>query len=723
MQSIYGFRQAEVRAFLELAETGIGSLRFELERLESNFRAQASLIEWVNATFSRILPARDDRARGAIAFRPSRPAGGGSRATGTEACGAGTEVCGTGAAGDEPPVLLRSFSSPRAEARAIAASIKARAQRHPHWRIAVLVRARAHAQPVAQALRESGIAFEAVDVEPLIERPAVRDVLTLLRALLHPADRIAWLGLLRSPWVGLRLADLLTVSRARGLILEALGDELLLAQLSEEGRERCSKVRLILESAFEARARHGLARWLEATWLALGGAAGTSSALDLEHVRVFLERVALLEQRGVPDSADLEESFAELCVPSSLESSRPQGGEGGTPAAGRIEIMTIHKAKGLEFDCVFVPALERPTRSGSNELLLTHEFARTGRDGLVMAARPPVAADDRGLFDFLRTQVREAAALESQRLLYVACTRAKCELHLTATIESLNGTEEAETDESDAESVPASSRQPFRPWPGSLLDILWPVARDAFALARIDPLSAVASPVERGTAASAPTLSLLRLPLEWRAPAPADPGLEPPASMLEREDAPPFDWVGETARRVGTLVHAELERLQPSVAAPELLQARAKGYRRWLMLRGVPEEHLDAAAARVVEALLAVQSDERGRWILTPRAREDYREHALSGPVGGETQRAVFDRCFVEDGVRWVIDYKTSEHRGGGLEAFLDREVERYRAQLERYAELARRLGPEPVRVGLYFPLMRAWREWNPAPALAERAS
>ena len=46
--------------------------------------------------------------------------------------------------------------------------------------------------------------------------------------------------------------------------------------------------------------------------------------------------------------------------------------------------------------------------------------------------------------------------------------------------------------------------------------------------------------------------------------------------------------------------------------------------------------------------------------------------------------------------------------------SFLDREVERYRPQLQRYALLARKMGPEPVRVGLYFPLMRAWREWAP---------
>ncbi|HXP64024.1 MAG TPA: hypothetical protein VN815_01005, partial [Steroidobacteraceae bacterium] len=75
--------------------------------------------------------------------------------------------------------------------------------------------------------------------------------------------------------------------------------------------------------------------------------------------------------------------------------------------------------------------------------------------------------------------------------------------------------------------------------------------------------------------------------------------------------------------------------------------------------------------------------------------------------------RAVFDRSFIDDtGVRWVIDYKTSQHLGGKLETFLDQEVERYRPQLERYGRLARRLGPEPVHLGLYFPLMRAWREW-----------
>ncbi len=110
--------------------------------------------------------------------------------------------------------------------------------------------------------------------------------------------------------------------------------------------------------------------------------------------------------------------------------------------------------------------------------------------------------------------------------------------------------------------------------------------------------------------------------------------------------------------------------------------------------------------------------DPRGRWILQ-QSREDVREYALSGPATGaagfrgEVIRVVFDRSFIdEQGIRWVIDYKTSQHIGGGLEEFLDREVERYRPQLQRYGMLAKRLGPEPVRLGLYFPLMGAWREW-----------
>jgi ATP-dependent exoDNAse (exonuclease V) beta subunit len=66
------------------------------------------------------------------------------------------------------------------------------------------------------------------------------------------------------------------------------------------------------------------------------------------------------------------------------------------------------------------------------------------------------------------------------------------------------------------------------------------------------------------------------------------------------------------------------------------------------------------------------------------------------------------------EGTRWIIDYKTGRHQGTDVEAFLDQEQERYRAQLEDYARAFRLLEPNPIRVALYYPMMDGWRECSP---------
>jgi ATP-dependent helicase/nuclease subunit A len=492
---------------------------------------------------------------------------------------------------------------------------------------------------------------------------------------------------LRAPWAGLSLADLLLIARARPLVWDAMRDAAVLRALSDEGRGRCERLRLVLESAFEVRNDSPTARWVERTWMALSGPSCAASAQELELAAAAFARLRSLEERGMPDAADLPHSFADLFA--------DHGG------ASAVEIMTIHKAKGLEFDMVVLPALDRPVPRDRDQLLLSHQFARTGRDGMVMAARPPVGTERDLLFDFLRRQRRDAAILEAQRLLYVACTRAKWQLLLSARI--ANGEEAGELDES-------SARKVWAPNSGSLLGVLWPVAGNDFVLQAADP----AQPKEPQTDGAPRGGPLLRLPadmLHASHPAPIDAeSAMPPA----RQDTPVFDWAGETARRVGSLVHAELQNLDLTAMDQAAIRARQGHYQRWLALHGVPPERLQQATARVVDALLGVHGDSRGRWILKSGYRDDLREHALSGHDQGEVARVVFDRSFIDDGVRWVIDYKTSQHLGGGLEQFLDSEVERYRPQLERYARLARRMGPEPVRLALYFPLMRAWREWTP---------
>ncbi|HMA00143.1 MAG TPA: UvrD-helicase domain-containing protein [Steroidobacteraceae bacterium] len=688
MQSIYGFRQAEVRAFLELAEEGIGDVRFEPLRLRSNFRSAKPLVDWINRCFSAILPRADDRERGAIAFRPSEPA----MAPGAQPSGA---------------VTLKGFASRREEADAIAALIGEHAAANPEWRIVVLVRARNHARDVAASLRSRSIQFRAVDIEPLQDRPAVRDVIALIRALLHLGDRTAWLALLRAPWTGLTLNDLLKVARGAPIVWEALADDSVLSGLTGDGRLRCERLRRTLDAAFRIRTHGPISRWVEQTWLALGGPACATGAEDLDQVRTAFARLALLEERGLPDPADLESSFSDLFASTSA------------PAA--VEIMTIHKAKGLEFDMVVVPALDRHVPLHRDQLLLSHQFSRAGRDGLVLAARPGIGAQPDDLFEFLRRQTRDSAALEAERLLYVACTRAKWRLHLSAMV---GRPEDGDGPREDVgPTVDGSKRRaPWKPRSGSLLAVLWPVAAAEFSLDAADPdapgrTAAGRKATEAGGDVAPRGGPLYRLPLDWSPPADEalPTGGQIAASSAPREETPVFDWAGETARRVGSLVHAELQVMDVEHGDEGTIESRGPHFKRWLGLHGVPAERLEGASARVVSALVAVHRDERARWILRRRTRDDFREYALSGRWQGEVVRVVFDRSFIaEDGVRWVIDYKTSQHAGGSLDEFLDREVERYRGQLHRYAQLARKLGPERVRVGLYFPLMRAWREWEP---------
>ncbi len=71
-------------------------------------------------------------------------------------------------------------------------------------------------------------------------------------------------------------------------------------------------------------------------------------------------------------------------------------------------------------------------------------------------------------------------------------------------------------------------------------------------------------------------------------------------------------------------------------------------------------------------------------------------------------------RTFVDqDGTRWIIDYKTSRHEEEDVDAFLDQQQERYREQLEKYGALMKLHDDRPVKLGLYFPLLKGWREWD----------
>jgi len=208
---------------------------------------------------------------------------------------------------------------------------------------------------------------------------------------------------------------------------------------------------------------------------------------------------------------------------------------------------------------------------------------------------------------------------------------------------------------------------------------------------------------------------LLRLPADFVAPVPAQPPRAATlriAGQLEGSIRPEFDWAGAIAQAVGQVVHVELHRLVQSGRAPDSLKRDEASWRRQLRELGIDEAHLPAALARVERAILRVSQSAMAGRLLDPAAAEGRSELALTSHIGGVVQSLRIDRSFVDgQGLRWIVDWKTSEHEGGDRDAFLDNELTRYTPQLQRYAQVISLLDSRPQRVGLYFPLLDAWRE------------
>ena len=663
MQSIYRFRDAEVGLFITARERGIGGVRLSPLQLSRNFRATSALVEWTNTTFARVFPGADDLRNGAVAFSAS--------------------VATLRAAPDAAePVSLRLYpADPQAEAHSIAQTIAELRAREPEATIAVLVSAHAHAVSIVAALEKRGIESLGVDLVPLARRPIVRDLVHLSEALHDLADRSAWLAVLRSPWCGATLATLSAVSRPDPAppIWEALADASVLARLPRAESARITRVRDVLAAALARADEQSPADWLESTWVQLGAADAYARA-DLDDAHAFFAalagRAATFEWRG---PGDFNALLGDLYSAPRIQSANP------------VQIMTIHRAKGLEFDHVFLPALERATRQTERSLLAWLDLPRAqGGSDLLMSpvslsglAAAQEQADD--LTSLINDFQSARDGHERARLLYVAATRARHTLHLSG----------APAVRNDG-SLRPHSRTPLRS--------LWPILEEAFA---VQPAAAGAAQPWRTGAVPR------RLIDSWQAPAlpqaTGPPRLPSAASSLE---PPEFSWVGETQRQIGIIVHALLARAaQHDARADEPCEAERESLLEQLRLHGVPAAERREAAALILSALTRTQSDARGRWILGAH-REAANELALTGIAAGRLQSVVIDRCFVdESGTRWVIDYKTSRHQGADLPGFLEQEMQRYRPQLQTYAVLAAALGPQPVRAGLYFPLLGAFRE------------
>ncbi len=657
MQSIYRFRQADVSLFLKARLEGIGAIQLEPLTLSVNFRSRPELVEWVNRTFQAILPSTDDPESGAVAYSASV----------------------AGATGSDAVVAIHALPDGTQEAARV---IELLGQERT-GSAAVLVRSRAHLIDIVKALKRNRIPFQAIEIDQLGERQVVEDLMALTFALLHAADRVSWLAILRAPWCGLTLDDLHALAAAdhHSTIWDLLHRPH--EQLSEDGRTRIQRIFPALEQAVAERGRHPLRYWVEGAWMRLGGPACLEDETALDDAAAYFDLLENLAEGA--DLADFE-LFREQ-VNSLFAQPNPSAGE-------QLQLMTIHKAKGLEFDTVILPGLGAVPRGDDQRLLLWLEH----RGELLLAPIAQSGGDEDPIYRYLASIELRKSDQETARLLYVAATRARRCLHLLG---SLKAKEDGTVGE---------------PKSRSFLKLLWPVVAGQF----------LNTPAAMQEEPSPQTRTIRRLPATWRVPPSPQPvEWQPPRIQRVQPPEVAFDWVNDRSRYAGAALHGFLQRMaREGLDAWDeaAVRSRRGAYRAVLTNLGVPPADLGWAVERVESGLLRTVRDPRGRWILERHA-DAASELPIAGLINGDLCEAVIDRTFIdESGVRWIIDYKTSAHEGTGVENFLEKEKERYREQLERYARLMAHREERPIRLGLYFPLLAEWMEWGPPVVLRKQA-
>ena len=420
-QSIYLFRQARVELFQRCMKNGrLGSVPLCPLSLSSNFRSGSHIVEEFSETFRSIFPAdaidADDVTYSAAhAVRPA--------ARGEGILWHANLLPFETETGDR---IRQRQRGTRTEAREIASLIAAWRAEHGTCKIAVLTRARSHVSEIAKALAASGIPYRAVDMEALAERREVLDILAITRALLNPADRTAWLALLHAPWCAAGLVDLfkLAAGDQSAKKNEALRTHLRdrSQSLMEPVRGRVLRTLDVMDAALLHCGAESLSNRVERTWRSLGGDVCTDT-LGRANVRQFLRVLDEMESEGEPvDVHSLDRRLERLFA---------EPGQ----AADAIDVMTIHKAKGLEWDMVLVPGMHRVGARDRYALLDWLELPTEDRDGsrdVLLAPVPSKSGVPGTLNTYIRTTRQNRARAELKRVFYVAATRARTSLHLFA---------------------------------------------------------------------------------------------------------------------------------------------------------------------------------------------------------------------------------------------------------------------------------------------------
>ena len=399
MQSIYGFRGAHLANILNFGDHFPPVTE---RRLQTTFRFGPRLVALANRIQDKVHESRPKTL--------SVPA-------------------------DAPDTTIDCFlaADDAEEAATIAGDIAKRvADGEPCGGTAVLCRKRRLIPSIVAALEEQRVPVEVIGASGLLDRPEVVDLVAWLQLLADDGATVALLRILEGPRYRISLRDLAAVSRhARGAEIgwpAALAGVEVIPDVSEVARRRL--------------------RGFVAERAALAGAATRMPVLEL--AETIVERTGLwrasgeLGRENLLRFLDLAEGFTPVEGDTGLrafveylqllDESDDDLAEAHLTDADAVKIMTIHQAKGLEFDAVYVPGL-----AGSRSSKIFPD-GRSGENALTNgAALPWWLREDDGIPPWPESKQKDIEEVikrrrldEEWRLLYVACTRAKRRLVCSA---------------------------------------------------------------------------------------------------------------------------------------------------------------------------------------------------------------------------------------------------------------------------------------------------
>lgn len=561
-QSIYRFRNADVGLFLQAKISGLGAIPLTVLQLQQNFRTDQRLLGVINQHCEALFPKEADAVLNQVPYEAS--------------------VSAQTLAGYEG-VRYYFTSTDEDEAAYLVSEIKRLKETHPEAKLAILVRARTHFKTLMDALQNAEVPFSVKEDLSWVESPILRDLMSLIYALAHLGDRLSWMALLRSPLCGLSKAELLVIAEQSmaSTVWSTLTTHLDEFDLSAPTHQRLKRfvawLAPFIDGPYQVSApAFKLQVLAEHIW----------SGPILEQTLLFLS-----SQARLPPQTE----FKRLLT---LFAKQTHAGE----ASASLELLTIHQAKGLEFDYVFLPALHKKVAASDQPILRAEVFYVVGTFHFLLAERKGVGQQMSSMYVYLKWLEETRLYQESLRLFYVALTRAKQGLWLTGLAKPgaksfLNALQnsgfEIEAHLAAAGEVPTETPKP----------------EGLFRLALEQPL----------------VLPPLPMPTPWIP-------LDAAATVLETEE-----------QQLGEAVHAYLE-------------ARAKGR------DFKPSASMPSNRVKSVEKIIhLINKSEVAAWLLAPHEAAEAEWPLVFLNAADQVEKIVIDRTFVEAGVRYIIDYKVSE--------------------------------------------------------------